>query len=373
MALPFLPAREIRIMATHIFSQAGGLKSKIRKLKSYIFRYWVGIVTPEKLSLFEFQHMTNNIAESYHARLKAIIRTHHPRIWTFMAHINDVISDTDVELRGIDGGLPLQRKRKKQHEKNRPSSSSSSKFSQPHTFSPTRIVSLRRAPNTFLSHLLSSTKRLPKIHDNLGKMQVRKNRGNNKWVEIEKRATHPNSTKPQQRQKTLGWQISSKTWLPPFPSNEALLSQVRAGKTTIRNSFPGWEWVNWQITKDTMENNKTDVLEHAQWVLKNKWKFLNATPTRLLYEMQNWPFPRFFWKLTKKSRPLVASLMDYQLIQQPWKRSQDSETMHTTPTTPLEDRLAADQLIAYDCPWTNQRNWGRWCYQGKCHVTIQFT
>ena len=49
-------------------------------LKKYIKKYWLTHISPEELSIFELSISTNNGAESYHSKLKARIRTSHPRI-----------------------------------------------------------------------------------------------------------------------------------------------------------------------------------------------------------------------------------------------------------------------------------------------------
>ncbi|KAI6661882.1 hypothetical protein LOD99_9765 [Oopsacas minuta] len=55
---------------------------------------------------------------SYHSKLKSIIRTSHPRRWTFMATLNDIIRDTDNDIGGLRLGRELSRLRKKVDIKN---------------------------------------------------------------------------------------------------------------------------------------------------------------------------------------------------------------------------------------------------------------
>ena len=51
---------------------------KLMKLLGYFKKQWITHTNPEELSMFEVDVATNNGAESYHAILKTIIKTHHP-------------------------------------------------------------------------------------------------------------------------------------------------------------------------------------------------------------------------------------------------------------------------------------------------------
>ena len=44
-----------------------------------------------ELSIYEIDITINNDTESYHSKLKSIVRTCYPRIWTFMETLNDVM------------------------------------------------------------------------------------------------------------------------------------------------------------------------------------------------------------------------------------------------------------------------------------------
>ena len=68
---------------------------------------------PEELSLFEVDVATNNGEESYHAKLKTIIKTHRPRIWNFMEILNNVIDDTNNEIGRLQQGSDISRPRKR--------------------------------------------------------------------------------------------------------------------------------------------------------------------------------------------------------------------------------------------------------------------
>ena len=72
-------------------------------------------ITPQELSIHEINIATNNGAESYHSKLKSIIRTSHPRIWTFLESLNEVIKDTDNDIERLHMGREISIPRKKKH------------------------------------------------------------------------------------------------------------------------------------------------------------------------------------------------------------------------------------------------------------------
>ncbi len=122
MALPFLPENEIPGVVDSLFSEEhqveNSTKVLLNKLKSYFTHYWMGSVTPKHFSVFNFEHSTNNFCESFHSRLKARVKSHHPSVWTFMSHLNNFLTDATNELKRIDEGLPLTRRRKKSYQAN---------------------------------------------------------------------------------------------------------------------------------------------------------------------------------------------------------------------------------------------------------------
>ena len=120
MAIPFLPAP--LITPTYSFLQLPTLESpemiKLEKLKKYFQKRWLTQVTPEELSIFDINITTNNAAESYHSKLKSIIKISHSRIWCFMKTLNEIIQDTDNEIGRLRQGREISRPRKKKHMKN---------------------------------------------------------------------------------------------------------------------------------------------------------------------------------------------------------------------------------------------------------------
>ena len=53
--------------------------------------YSIDHIYQEELSLYHLSITTNNAVESYHTKLKTIIKTHRPRIWTFMTALSNMI------------------------------------------------------------------------------------------------------------------------------------------------------------------------------------------------------------------------------------------------------------------------------------------
>ena len=100
MAIPFLPASlivqtfNLIVIPSLETSQA----SMVEKLKKYIKRYWLTQISREELSIFDVSITTNNGVESYRSKLKARIRTCHPRIWSFLSQLNDVIETQTMTL-----------------------------------------------------------------------------------------------------------------------------------------------------------------------------------------------------------------------------------------------------------------------------------
>ena len=117
MAIPFLPASLIR--ATYAFLQVPDLTNlesgKLEQIRKYFKKRWITQIDPEELSIYEAGITTNNAAESYHAKLKSIIKTPHPRIWNFLTTLNNIIEDTDNEIGRLILGQSISRPRKSKH------------------------------------------------------------------------------------------------------------------------------------------------------------------------------------------------------------------------------------------------------------------
>ena len=116
MAIPFLPSPLISPTFNFLLiptSIQNVEMLKLEKLRNYCQKRWIRQISPEELSIYEINIATNNGAESYHSKLKSIIRTCHPRIWTFMEALNDIIQDTDNDIGRFRMGREISRPRKK--------------------------------------------------------------------------------------------------------------------------------------------------------------------------------------------------------------------------------------------------------------------
>ena len=90
-------------------------KSRIGQIGTtsiYFKKRWITQIDPEELSIYEAGITTNNAAESYHAKLKSIIKTPHPRIWNFLTTLNNLIEDTVNEIGRLRLGQSISRLRK---------------------------------------------------------------------------------------------------------------------------------------------------------------------------------------------------------------------------------------------------------------------
>ena len=114
MAIPFLPASLLyptfTLIPTPTLENAEAVL--LTKLKNYVRKHWLIQTPSEELSIYELNITTNNGAESYHSKLKSRIRTSHPRIWTFMSYINEVILDVDNDIGRIRSEREISRSRK---------------------------------------------------------------------------------------------------------------------------------------------------------------------------------------------------------------------------------------------------------------------
>ena len=117
MAIPFLPSSLIN--PSFGFLQIPTLEQtdmvKLETLKKYFQKRWLTRIKPEELSIYELNITTNNSAESYHSKLKSIIKTGHPRIWTFVNTLNELIQDTDNDIGRLRQGREINRPRKKKN------------------------------------------------------------------------------------------------------------------------------------------------------------------------------------------------------------------------------------------------------------------
>ena len=51
--------------------------------------------------------MTNNGEESHHAKITTTFKSSHPNIWNFCETLNDIITDTDIDIARLNNGLDI--------------------------------------------------------------------------------------------------------------------------------------------------------------------------------------------------------------------------------------------------------------------------
>lgn len=80
---------------------------------SEMFKYFENVGLTKLL--IRTVNFSNNSKERYHAKLKAIIKTSHPRIWTFITILNEIIQDIDNDIGRLRQGREITHARKKKH------------------------------------------------------------------------------------------------------------------------------------------------------------------------------------------------------------------------------------------------------------------
>ena len=117
MALPFLPESCISDTFDLIESQDLRLyldsANQFRKLKVYVRNQWITRTPANELSIYTSIQTTNNRAEIYHGKLKSEQVVNRPRIWLFIQSMNDIITDTNLDIERMRGGIDITRPRKK--------------------------------------------------------------------------------------------------------------------------------------------------------------------------------------------------------------------------------------------------------------------
>ena len=82
MAIPFLPAS--LTSPTFTFLEITNLpimeSMKLENVIKYFKRRWIRQITPEELAIYVVKLKTNNGAESYHSKIKSIVKIPHQRI-----------------------------------------------------------------------------------------------------------------------------------------------------------------------------------------------------------------------------------------------------------------------------------------------------
>ena len=114
MALPFLPPQKICEGFEHLKSQKLNVteKAPLHRFVKYVEKFWLTTVGPNRISVHNSPHRTNNICESYHAKIKRSFNATHPNIWNFLSYLNRVIATIDIDTDRIMRGLPISRPRR---------------------------------------------------------------------------------------------------------------------------------------------------------------------------------------------------------------------------------------------------------------------
>ena len=145
--------------------------------------------------------------------------------------------------------------------------------------------------------------------------------------------------------------------------------QFNREKEMIRKSQPSWEWFNWKICKQALEENQTELLEHAQWTAQNQKLFANSTYKRKSYfSMEG--VPQIYWKASRWRRANVSELVDYKLVHQPIKRTSEEEE---APETATPRPVPNNTIRAFDCSHMKEGDWGHWHYGTDCLYPLNIT
>ena len=111
IACPLAPSTEIHALYNELLQEefpefSGHELALLGRFKRYVRRQWIHNIDPETLSVHGQDSATNNGAESFHRYLKSEIKVHHPNIWTFMVHINEILLFRAQEFRRLQRFSP---------------------------------------------------------------------------------------------------------------------------------------------------------------------------------------------------------------------------------------------------------------------------
>ena len=119
MALPLLPAEAveetIRELSTQVIPLPPVEQRQLQQFRRYVLSFWVQKVTPQRLSVFGLKRRSNNSVESFNATLKRKIQKAHPNIFFFIEQLNNVIAAKLSDLRNLQNGNNLTRRRPRLH------------------------------------------------------------------------------------------------------------------------------------------------------------------------------------------------------------------------------------------------------------------
>ncbi|XP_030753127.1 uncharacterized protein LOC115880139 [Sitophilus oryzae] len=106
-ALPLLPAEMIAGILPALEEDAG-LAKVFGDLLKYVKNFWIGRITPERFSVFQQRHRTNNVMESYHRRLNSKV-VRHPNVWDLIDTLIDLQETAILEFEQLERGKKVFR------------------------------------------------------------------------------------------------------------------------------------------------------------------------------------------------------------------------------------------------------------------------
>lgn len=100
--LQFLPPAQVLQGAIRIrtFQRNNGVLRNFKAFNKYYVRYWLRSITPENFHMFKRHHRTNNICESFNAKLSQIL-SKHPNIYSFLKKMVHLTIEENHK-RGLD-------------------------------------------------------------------------------------------------------------------------------------------------------------------------------------------------------------------------------------------------------------------------------
>jgi hypothetical protein len=118
MSLPLLPSENMfptwNVLEQQFIDLEVVDQLKLTQFKEYFRNQWINGFHPTELAVQDYESATNNGAESFHSKLKFLIKVSHPNIWRFMQVLNNVIKDSRNDIDRLNNGLDISRPRKKQ-------------------------------------------------------------------------------------------------------------------------------------------------------------------------------------------------------------------------------------------------------------------
>ncbi|KAL8565819.1 hypothetical protein ACOMHN_000787 [Nucella lapillus] len=118
MALPLLPSTRIEEGLDELQNEAPQIppenQRKLELFRRYVRSFWMQKATPSRMTVFGLSRRSNNSIESFHAMLKRKIGVAHPNFYVFIDHLNKVIESKLADLKSLDSGMPLSRRKPRQ-------------------------------------------------------------------------------------------------------------------------------------------------------------------------------------------------------------------------------------------------------------------